>query len=129
MRTLFLPAAALLAVVATHAMAQTAASNITAADTHSEIAPALPSPALGADAGPREYLRAARASLSTGQTGAAQQALEMAETRALDRSVAQDRAKDPSASPMVAEIRDALKALGDGDRHHAMDLIDQALAG
>jgi hypothetical protein len=152
MRYLQFPAAALLGIISVHAMAQTAAStepkikpapkaatglseprsmqasNIVAADTHSEIAPALPSPKLGPDAGPRDYLQAAHELLAAGRTGEAQQALEMAETRLLDRSVVQGQGGTPSDSPKVAEIREALKALGNGDRHHAMDLIDHALA-
>jgi hypothetical protein len=73
-------------------------------------------------------LRAARASLVAGHTGQAQQSLEMAETRALDRSVAQGQTSTPSDSQFVSEIRDARHALGSGDRPHAIQLIDVALA-
>jgi hypothetical protein len=125
MRYLHFPVAALLGIIAVDAMAQTAPP----ADARPMIAPALPNPMVGPDAGPQELLTAARTSLAAGHTGAAQQALEMAETRVLDRSVPQGQGDTPSDSARVAQIRDALKALGHGDRHHAMELIDQALAG
>jgi hypothetical protein len=104
------------------------ASNIVPADTRSNVAPTLPSPGLSTDAGPHDYLRAARTSLAAGRTGEAQQALEMAETRTLDRVVPSDQASVPDDNNAVTQIRDALHALGNGDRKHAMDLIDQALA-
>jgi hypothetical protein len=58
------------------------ASNIVPANTSGAIAPTLPSPALNRDAPSRDYLRAARAPLIAGRIGAAQQSLEMAETKA-----------------------------------------------
>jgi hypothetical protein len=106
----------------------TKASNIVPADTSGTTAPTLPSSALGLDASSREYLRAARASLVAGHTGAAQQSLEMAETRVLGGSDSPDHAKLASGNPQVAEIRDALHALGGGDRAHAIQIIDVALA-
>ena len=155
MRYMKLAAAALLGVTAMPALAQTSsgqdpatgarpgheagvgdslprsdkASNIVPADTRSNIAPTLPSSALGENAGPNDYLRAARASLVAGRTGQAQQSLEMAETRALDRSVAQDQANVASDSQFVSRIGDARRALGNGDSAHAIELIDLALAG
>ena len=104
------------------------ASNIVPADTRSDIAPTLPQSAAGNDAAMRDYLRAARASLVAGQSGQAQQSLEMAETRALDRSVTQGQTDTPSHSALVSEIRDARHALGDGDSTHAIQLIDLALS-
>jgi len=103
------------------------ASNIVPANTGGTAAPTLPSPALSLDASSRDYLRAARGSLAAGQTGKAQQSLEMAETRALGGSELPDQAKLPSPNPRVAEIRDALHALGNGDRAHAIRIIDLAL--
>ena len=47
----------------------------------------LPKPGLGPDAALRDYLQTARAALIAGETGKAQQSLEMAETRALDGAV------------------------------------------
>ncbi len=141
MRFLYLASAALLGLSAVPALAQvpdstaassprwTPASNIGATNTKSEVAPTLPTAALGDNAGTPDYLRAARAALVAGHTGLAQQSLEMAETRALDRSVAQGQGGTPSDSHVVAQIRDALQALGDGNRPHAIELIDLALAG
>jgi hypothetical protein len=88
------------------------ASNIVSADTSGTAAPSLPASALSLDAPSRDYLRAARVSLAAGHTGAAQQSLEMAETRALDGSESPDLAGQPSGNAQVAEIRDALHALG-----------------
>jgi hypothetical protein len=104
------------------------ASNIVPADTHSIIAPTLPPSPAGDDAASRDYLRAARASLVAGHTGQAQQSLEMAETRALDRSVVQGQANMPSDSQLVSRIRDARHALGGSDRTHTIQLIDLALS-
>ena len=76
----------------------------------------------------QDYLKAARAALVAGHTGQAQQSLEMAETRALDRSVAPGQTTAPSDSQLVSRIRDARHALGSGDRTHAIQLIDLALS-
>jgi hypothetical protein len=103
------------------------ASNIGPADTTSTIAPTLPSPAIGNDAMSRDYLRTARAALVAGHTGEAQQSLEMAETRALDRTVVLGHANTPSSSVYIARISDARRALGSGDSHYAIVLIDVAL--
>jgi hypothetical protein len=106
----------------------TRASNIVPENTRSAIAPALPSPPVGADSGPRVFLRAARDALAAGRTGEAQQSLEMAETRVLSRSVPAEAAGMPDPDPMVGQIRDALHALGAGDRARALNIID-AMAG
>jgi hypothetical protein len=105
----------------------TKASNIVTADTTSNVAPTLPSPGLSQAATPRDYLRAARASLAAGHTGQAQQSLEMAETRELGGSTSPDLSGRASGNPKVVEIRDALHALGSGDKAHAMQIIDVAL--
>ncbi|MGH7042965.1 MAG: hypothetical protein ACREFY_12650, partial [Acetobacteraceae bacterium] len=105
------------------------ASNIGSGDTRSVVAPTLPPPALGADATVRDYLRAARAALLANHTGQAQQALEMAETRALDRSVPQGQTNAPSDNGLVARISAARQALGAGHRNQAVQQIDAALAG
>jgi len=104
------------------------ASNIVPSDTRSVIAPTLPPSAIGTDAETFEYLRTARASLVAGRTGQAQQSLEMAETRALDRSVPQGQTDTASSSRLIARIRDARHALGGGNSSQAIELIDLALA-
>jgi hypothetical protein len=103
------------------------ASNIIPADTSSNVAPTLPSPGLSENATPRDYLRAARASLAAGRTGEAQQSLEMAETREPGGSAQPSQATQSSGNPRVVEIRDALHALGAGDSSHAIHIIDVAL--
>ena len=104
------------------------AGNITPDNAQSVIAPNLPSPPIGENATPRDYLVAARAALVVGRTGEAQQALEMAETRALDRSVPLFQTNVPSGNPLIADIRNALLALGAGDRMKAVQIIEAAIA-
>jgi hypothetical protein len=107
----------------------TNASNIDQADTRSQIAPNLPSPVVGANASPADYLRAAQQSLAAGRTGEAQQSLEMAETRLLDRSVPMGQANVPAQNPVIGQITQALRALAAGDRPQAMQLIQAAIPG
>jgi hypothetical protein len=154
MRHVYLTSVALLGITAMSALAQTPAvtnpatgarpghevgvgaslprsdkaSNIVPTDKRSNIAPTLPPSTIGAGAAPRDYLKAARASLVAGRTGQAQQTLEMAETRALDRSVPQGQTDAPSDSQLVSRIRDALHALDGGDSTHAIQIIDLALS-
>ena len=137
MRIPALTAIAVLALAALPALGQTVAapanpaapsSNITAANTRTEVAPPLPAPAIGVDGSTQDYLRAARASLVAGRTGQAQEALEMAQTRSLDRSVVPSAAGTPSENRVVLQIAQALQALGNGDRNHAIQIIDGALA-
>lgn len=103
------------------------AGNITPEDTTSVIAPNLPSPAIGENASTRDYLLAARSALLVSRTGEAQQALEMAETRALDRSVPLFQTSAPIKDPLVDEIEQALHALSAGDRGRAVQIIEAAL--
>lgn len=104
------------------------ASNIVRSDTSSVLAPALPSPDLGPGATPEQFLHAARGALATGRTGEAQQAMEMAETRLLDRSTPLFQTDVPSRSELVARIGEARRALGDHDRARSMHLLDEAIA-
>lgn len=104
------------------------ASNIDSGDTRSVIAPRLPSPDVGQNAGPRAQLMAARQALAAGQTGAAQEALERAETRLLDRSVVPSRANLPDRTPLVTMVGQARRTLATGDRNTTMQMIDQILA-
>lgn len=105
----------------------TRASNIDQLDTRSSIAPNLPSPVLGPNASPVDYLRAAQASLAAGRTGETQQSLEMAQTRLLDRSVPYGQTNNPSDNPAVVQIGEALRALAANDRARCMQLIQSAL--
>jgi hypothetical protein len=103
------------------------AGNISPQDTTSTIAPNLPTPSIGENATVHDYLMAARTALLIGKTGEAQQSLEMAETRALDRSVPLFQTGVPSKNPLVDEINQALQALAGGDRGRAVQIIETAL--
>jgi len=96
-------------------------------DATAILVPNLPSPTIGENASPRDYLLAARAALVLGRTGEAQQALEMAETRALDRSVPLFKTDMRIGDPLIGDIEQALKALGEGDRSRAVQIIEAAL--
>ncbi len=105
------------------------ASNATDGDTKSVIAPRLPTPNAGDDASPRSFLESAQRAITLGRTGEAQEALERAESRLLDRSVPPSRAGQPSPQPLVATVGDARRALVSGDRAGAQRLIGEALRG
>jgi hypothetical protein len=103
-----------------------AASNLNAATAKSELAPNLPAPP-----GPQEVrplLMAARDALLAGRTGEAQEALERAETRALDRSVAIGTENIPARGPVVSGIADARNALATGNSSAAIGHITAAIA-
>ena len=103
------------------------ASNIDSADTRSVIAPHLPQPAVGESGGPQDYLQAAKTALDSHKTGAAQQALEMAETRLLDRSTAVSASEQPDHDAVVQQVADARRALASGDTTGASSAIAIAL--
>ncbi|GAN78373.1 hypothetical protein [Acidisphaera rubrifaciens] len=107
--------------------ASTHASNIDSADTRSVIAPRLPTPPGSMDGGAAQYIQDAQRALSSGKTGMAQEALERAETRLLDRSVAAGMTGTPTDNPMVAHIEAARQALGHHDLAEASRHLDQAL--
>ncbi len=92
------------------------------------VTPVLPTPAIGVDATMRDYLQAARAALTANHPGEAQQSLEMAETRALDRSVAQGQTDTAISGPMVTKIAQARASLAAGHRDETIQMIDAALA-
>jgi hypothetical protein len=140
MRSLLFASAALLGLTGGFAYAQTMnesqggrepysarASNIESSDTRSTIAPALPSPNIGEDGTPDQYLRAAQDALQRRQTGLAQSSMEMAETRMLDRSVMPSRANEPDMAPGIRELHQARDALGRGDLAGASQLITEAM--
>jgi hypothetical protein len=105
----------------------TSPSNITPQNTQSDIAPALPSPNLAEGDRPSDILRAAQGALAAGRNGEAQEALEMAQTRLLDRSVAMGHTDNPSDNPAVGAISRALQALAALDRATCMQLIQTAI--
>ena len=102
-----------------------AASNLDQQTTRSELAPALPAPSATDDI--QSLLLDARHALQTGQTGEAQEALERAETRALDRSVPQGDERVVAADPLTAATGRARAALAAGDAAGAIRAIDAGL--
>jgi hypothetical protein len=117
-------AAAVVATLAGPAFAQAAAP----AGPSQVINTHLPIPAIDENAPPSAFLHAARDALGAGRVGEAQEALERAETRALDRSVRPSRANTPSGQTLVQQINNARAALGTGDRTATVAAIDTALA-
>jgi hypothetical protein len=90
------------------------------------IAAALPSPPVSEDADAAEFLRVAERALAAGRDGEAQQSLEMAQTRMLDRSVPLGSTGVPSGRPSVNLVSQALQALSSGDRMNCLRLIHAA---
>ena len=138
MHRLLMTTTVLAGLVAVPAFAQTSAngtqepssnyaSNIDQSDTHSMIAPKLPDPPMDANAGPRALLSAASQDVRAKQTGAAQEALERAETRLLTRSTPVDQADNPDNRGPVGLIASARLAIAHGDLSGADNSIQQAL--
>ena len=86
----------------------------------------LPDPA-AAGATPRDLLMAAQRALSQGKTGAAQEALERAETRVLSRTTDPSMAGTPDQAMMVQNISQARRALGARDTAGAQRSISMAM--
>lgn len=104
------------------------ASNINRGDTRSEIAPRLPNPGAQGDS-PEAFLAAADRALARRQTGAAQEALERAQTRLLDRSTDPSMAGTPSDDPRILQISQARQALANRDMNGARNAIRMAMQG
>jgi hypothetical protein len=104
------------------------ASNITPYDTRSVIAPALPLPPLPSADPPSAFLSVARGAVQAGRTGEAQEALERAETRLLDRTLSATAVAAPDSQQAVLAIGAARRALAARDRRAAIAAIDGALA-
>ncbi|HEY1412173.1 MAG TPA: hypothetical protein VGF36_08530 [Rhodopila sp.] len=118
MRTLLF-AAPLLVALSAGAFAQPAGNTV--------LAP-LPSPNLPQGDRPSDYLRAAQGALAAGRAGEAESALEMAQTRILDRSVPMGQTNNPSDNPTIGQIAQARQALAAHDRATCMQLIQTAIA-
>lgn len=103
------------------------ASNITPGDTAHTRHESARTP-VGDDATPQGYLIAARTALAAGRTGETQRALEMAETRGLDRSVPLVQTNAPIRGPPVAAIEDALHALSARNWSRTMQIIESTIA-
>ncbi|HVZ09468.1 hypothetical protein [Rhodopila sp.] len=103
------------------------ASNLPGSPIRSTIAPNLPSPAVPQD-NPSDFVQAAINALASGATGKAQQSMEMAQTRLLSRSVPMGQTGVPDTSPVVAQISQALRELGAGNKAGSMNTLQSALA-
>jgi len=103
------------------------ASNITATDTRSAVAPALPAPHLADGSPPVAFLEAARAALDQGRTGETQEALERAEARLLSRVIEPADADRPDTQRAVYDISAARRALAVHDHAGAARAIDDAI--
>jgi len=102
------------------------AQTLTAEERAAIVSP-LPPPSVDDNARPSEFLRAAQTSLIGGRTGETRQALEMAQTRMLDRSVPLFQTQNPSEDRAVRLIAQALEALTTGDREACIRLIQDAI--
>ena len=105
----------------------TRASNIDPSGSRSVVTPALPTPPVPSADPPRSFLLAARSAVERGQTGEAQEALERAETRLLDRPVDPARADVPDSRRAVLDMAVARRFLAARDRVGALRAIDDAL--
>lgn len=94
------------------------ASNITRGNSRSNIAPRLPDPEAQSD-DVRAYVLAARAAIAHHRTGAAQEALERAQTRALSRVTDPALAGRPDGSPISRALAEARLALAQNDLSRA----------
>jgi hypothetical protein len=91
------------------------------------VLPNLPAPSVDENASPSAFLEAGITAVLTGQLGEAQEALEMAQTRLLDRSVPLFQTHTASDNPAVGQIGKALETLRAGDRAGCVRWIREAL--
>jgi hypothetical protein len=108
-----------LIAVSVPALAQQSAGNTV-------LAP-LPSVDLPEGGRPSDYLRAAQDALRAGRAKETQSALEMAQTRMLDRSVPLGQTDTPSDNPTIGQISQARQALAAHDRATCLQLIQAAI--
>jgi hypothetical protein len=101
------------------------ASNINSGTAQSVRAPNLPAPPASDDT--QTLLLYAKQALQGGRTGEAQEALERAETRALDRSVVAGTQSVPASGPLVQATAAAREAIAAGNIPGAIRIIDDAM--
>ena len=92
----------------------------------SEMGKRLPDPATSGTSA-EDYLTAANRALQRGNSGAAQEALERAETRALTRTTDASMVNQPDNARMVQAISAARMALGRRDMNGARAAIQDAM--
>ena len=128
MRTLSIRLALMSSLLAMPALAQTLPGSAFAEHPESTIVPPLPAPALDDNASVEDFLRAAEHALAADRIGEAQESMERAQTRLLDRSVPLYQTDVPSAQPAVKLISQGLQALAAGDRETCLRMIKAAKA-
>ncbi len=89
--------------------------------------PSATQPSSEASERPSFYLHTAQSALAAGRIKDAQEALEMAQTRMLDRSVPLGQTNNPSDNPTSEQIAQARQALAGRDRAACMQLIEAAI--
>lgn len=104
----------------------TRATNLTPSARPEALGSRLPDPN-AAGSTPRDLLEAAQRLLGQGRTGAAQEALERAETRVLSRTTDPSMASQPDQAAMVQNIAQARRALGARDVNGAKQAIAMAM--
>ena len=105
----------------------TGARDPAAAGSRSTIAPRLALPTVPADDSPPAFLEAARSAIGRGRTAEAQEALERAETRLLDRAVTVNSMRDSAGRRAVLDIGVARQGLAARNRPGALLAINDAL--
>jgi hypothetical protein len=90
-------------------------------------APRLATPPVSSDAGARSFLMAARSAVLIGRTGEAEEALERAETRLLDRPVPPEAVNGPDRDRAVLDIGAARRSLVARDHPATVRAIDDAM--
>jgi hypothetical protein len=114
------------AALSASALSSSALAQPSAPGANTVLAP-LPSPNLPPGQRPSDYLHAAQSALAAGRTGEAQEALEMAQTRMLDRSVPMGQTNNQSDNPTIVQIAQARQALAARDRATCLQLIQAAI--
>jgi hypothetical protein len=111
------------------AVLMTGLSGVTMAQqTGRTVLQPLPSPNLAEGSRPSDYLRAAQSALAAGRTAEGESALEMAQTRMLDRSVPLGQTGNPSDNPTITQITQARQALAAHDSAVCLQAIQAAIA-
>ena len=105
----------------------TRATNLGTSKNRSELGSRLPNPD-AANNTPEALLAAAQRALNQNKTGAAQEALERAETRVLSRTTDPSMANTPDNQAMVQNIAAARRALGANNIAAAKQAVQAAMA-
>ncbi len=103
-------------------------SNVGPGSTHTLWSPQLPTPPVSEDSPPSAFIQAAETAIAAGRLGEAQEAIERAESRVLNRSVRPSKAGEASQQALVQQLSEARQALARGDRAGAVAQLARARA-